>query len=221
MPEIKYVCFDIGGVANVRPLSYIIHSAVEKKWNLSEEDWRKMVQPKLDGRDVWREFNNGKIDADQYVSDAFRSVNIPATIENMIFFYRLLQEWCGVPYQGTLDVIDALKKNGYHTSVLSNNNEIMYNTFSAEAIKKRVDVAISSHEIGFSKPSIPAYLHLLDAIGGTHLRHDLVFVDDREKNVEMANKLGINGFHFRSKEEGMDKALGEFVTYLREKGVRI
>ena len=206
MSEIKYVCFDIGGVANVRPLSYIILSAAQKKFgNLSEEEWRKMVQPRLDGRDVWREFNNGKIDADQYVSDAFQSVNIPATIENRIFFYRLLQEWCGVPYQPVLDLVDTLKKNGYHTSVLSNNNEIMYNTFSAEAIKKRVDVAISSHEIGVSKPHWDAFCVLLGRVKA-EAPEQVLFVDDREKNIEAANRYGLQGFHFQSKKPGMDKA---------------
>lgn len=220
MSEIKYVCFDIGGVANVRQLPYVILSNVQKKWGVSEEAWKKMIHPNLDGRDIWREFQNGKVNADEYINAAFKSVNIPATIENQIFFYRLLEDWCGVPYQPVLDLVDGLKQNGYHTSVLSNNNEIMYNTYSAEAIKKRVDVAISSHEIGVSKPHWDAYCILLGKVGA-NAPEEVAFIDDREKNVQAANRYGLQGFHFRSKEEGRDKALADLIKELREKGVRV
>jgi len=223
MSEITHVCFDIGGVANVRTPDYIIVSQAGKHFGkiFSEEDLRKMIHPKLEGRDIWREFQNGAVDAEQYIDAAFRIAEVPLTLDNKIFFYRLLEDWCGVSYQPILNLADRLKQNSYYTSILSNNNEIMYNTPSAEAIKSRVDVAISSHEIGFSKPNIPAYIHLLDAIGGTHLRHGLIFVDDQEKNIEMANKLGINGFHFRSKKLGMDEAFAELMEELKGKGIRV
>ncbi len=220
--EIKYVCFDIGGVANERLPDYIIASRVSKHFgrNFSEEDLEKMIYANIDGRDIWREFQNGRVDANAYINASFKVVGIPGTVDNKIFFYRLLEEWCGTPYQPILNLVDRLKQNGYHTSVLSNNNEIMYNTPGAE-IKDHVNVAISSHEIGFSKPGIPAYLHLLDAIGGIEVRHNVLFVDDRVKNVDMANKLGIQGFHFRSKELGMNPAFIEFVLHLRHLGVKI
>ncbi len=221
MPEIKYVCFDIGGVANVRPLSYIILSTAQKKFgNLSEEEWKKMVKPKLDGRDVWREFQNGAVNAEYYINAAFQSANIPATIENVLFFYLILEDWCGVPYQPVLDLVDTLKKNGYHTSVLSNNNEIMYHTFSAEAIKKRVDVAISSHEINRSKPHWEAYCILLDKISA-NAPSEVVFIDDQERNIKAANEYGLQGLLFRSKELGMEGAYAELITDMKKKGIRI
>jgi len=222
MSEIKYVCFDIGGVANVRTPDYTIASLAGKHFgkNVSEEDLRRMIQPQVDGRDVWREFQNGRIDADSYIQVAFKVAEVPSTSDNKNFFYRLLEEWCGTPYQPMLDLVDRLKQNGYHTSVLSNNNEIMYNAPGAE-IKNHVDIAISSHEIGSSKPRRPAYIHLLEAIGGTGLRHQLVFIDDQEENIGVANKLGINGFHFRSKEAGMDGAFAELLEELKRKRVKV
>ncbi|HLD79630.1 MAG TPA: HAD family hydrolase [Candidatus Nanoarchaeia archaeon] len=221
MSEITHVCFDIGGVANVRPLASLILSAAQKQWNdFSEEKWKKMVQPKLDGRDVWREFQNGQINADEYVNAAFRSAEIPSTLNNKIFFYRLLEDWCGTSYQPVLDLVDRLKQDGYHTSVLSNNNEIMYITPSAEAIKQRVEVAISSHEIGHSKPHWNAFCVLLDKIK-PEVPREVVFVDDQEKIIEAANTYGLQGIHFRSKQLGMDHAFEELLKSLKEKGVRI
>lgn len=222
MSEIKCVCFDIGGVANVRTPNYIIASRASKHFrkSFSEEEWSKMIFPNLDGRDIWREFQNGAVNAEQYIDAAFKSVNIPTTIENQIFFYLLLEDWCGVSYQPILDLVDILKKNGYHTSVLSNNNEIMYHTPSAEAIKKRVDVAISSHEIERSKPHWDAYCILLGKIRA-NAPSEVLLVDDKKVNIDAAIKYGLQGFHFRSKEIEMDEAFAELMKGLKEKGVRI
>ena len=220
MSEIKYVCFDIGGVANVPILSYLVLSSAQKQWgNLSEDDWRKMIHPQVDGKDIWRIFQNGDINAEQYISVAFSTVHIPSTSENKIFFRSLLEEWCGVPYRPILDLVDRLKANGYHTSVLSNNNEIMYNTPGAE-IKNHVDVAISSHEIGVSKPHWGAFCVLLGKIKAATPKEAL-FIDNKAENTDAAIKYGLQGFHFRSRELGMDGAFTEFVQYLLEKGVRI
>ena len=49
----------------------------------------------------------------------------------------------------------------------------------------------------------------------------MAFVDDQEQNVEAANSYGLQGFHFRSKEMGMDKAFEELVEFLRRKEVRV
>ena len=219
MSEIKYVCFDIGGVADVRQLPYIILSTARKKWGISGEDWKRMVQPDIDGKDIWREFQNGNVSEGKYIDAAFSTVKVPATSENKLFFRSLLEEWCGVPYQPVLDLVDALKQNGYHTSVLSNNNEIMYNT-PAAGIKNRVDAAISSHEINRSKPHWDAFCILLGRIKA-NAPGEVLFVDDRIENIEAANKYGLQGFHFRSKEMGMDYAFEELVGDLREKGVRV
>lgn len=222
MSEIKYVCFDIGGVVNIQTPNYIIASRASKHFgrNFSEEEWRNMIFPNAGGKDIWREFNNGLVTAEQYIEAAFRSVNIPATIENRIFLYRLLEDWCGVSYQPILNLVDTLKKNGYHTSVLSNNNEIMYNTPSAEAIKKRVDVAISSHEIYVSKPHWRTYATLLGKIQA-NAPGEVLFIDDKKVNIEAAIGCGLQGFHFRSKEIKMNDAFAELMTCLRGKGVRV
>jgi len=222
MSDIKYVCFDIGGVANIRMPRQEIISRGQQYFgaDFSEEKLKQMIFPTVSGTDVWREFQNGEVNAEQYINAAFQNANLPATIENRVFFYHLLEDWCGVSYQPILDLVDKLKQNKYHTSILSNNNEIMYNTPSAEAIKQRVDVAISSHEIGYSKPHWNAYCSLLAKIKAEATR-EVIFIDDQEKNVEAANTYGLQGIHFRSKQLGMDLAFEELLEKMKEKGVII
>ncbi|MDP3698067.1 MAG: HAD hydrolase-like protein [Nanoarchaeota archaeon] len=222
MSEINYFCFDIGGVANVRaPLEEVISQG--KSYfgeSFSAEILEAMCFPKVKDKDIWRDFQNGKTSADTYLTHALQAGSIPITSENKLFFRNLLQQWCGQPYQPMLDLVKKLNENVYPTGVLSNNNEIMYNTPGAE-IKNHVLVAISSHEIGFSKPSFPAYVHLLEALGGTGLRHQVAFIDDQKENVKAASDLGMCGFNFRSKELGMDQAFAELMEYLKKNGVRV
>jgi len=222
MSEINYVCFDIGGVANVRaPLEEVISQGKQYFGEVfSAAILEKMRFPAVKDKDIWRDFQHGKLSADAYLTYGLQSGNIPASSENKLFFRNLLQQWCGQPYQPILDLVKRLNEKLYPTSVLSNNNEIMYNTPGAE-IKNHVQVAISSHEIGFSKPSFPAYMCLLEALGGKELRHQVVFIDDQEKNVKAASDLGIYGFHFRSQEIGMDQAFAELMDYLKKNGVGI
>ncbi len=222
MSEIKYVCFDIGGVANVRkPREEVIsrgHQYFGK--DFSEEKLKQMMFPRFSNTDIWREFQNGKISAQRYLEFALYAGDFLINQNNKDNFRQMLQDWCGESYQPIVDLAGKLKQNGYHTSVLSNNNEIMYNTPSAEAIKRRVDVAISSHEILVSKPHWEAYCVLLGKIKAD-VPGEVLFIDDRVENIEAANRYGLQGFYFRSKEAGMDQAFEELMGYLKGKGVRV
>lgn len=209
---IKYFCFDIGGVANIQTPSYLLLSAAQKRWNgFSENDWKKMVFPAIEGRDVWREFQDGAVTAEQYLDLSFSMVKVPNTNENRKIFRSLLEDWCGQPYQPMLHLVEQLNKQGFYTSVLSNNNEIMYGTPSAE-IKNRVHVSLSSHLIRYSKPDPKAFKKLLWVTGAKP--GELVFIDDKIRNIESARRLGMQGFHFRSKEIQMDEAFKELLDFL-------
>lgn len=221
MSEIKSVCFDIGGVANVRmPLEEVVSLGQQYfGQNFSSVKLKQMMFPIVDNTNQWREFQNGEISAQNYLGYALSAGGFPTNKNNKILFRSLLEEWCGIPYKPILDLVQVLNQNGYHTSVLSNNNEIMYNTPGSE-IKNRVKVAISSHEIGVSKPHWDAYCVLLGKIGAS-LPAEVIMIDDKKGNIEAAISYGLQGFHFKSKEFGMNEAFAQLVHYLGEKGVRI
>jgi len=222
MPKIKYICFDIGRVANV-PLSQeemICRGQNYFGADFSEQTLQKMVFPSLAGRDLWREFQNGKIGSEQYIEAAFQMVTIPSTSENKKIFHHLLKDWCGVAYHPVLNLVDTLNQNGYQTSILSNNNEIMYHTPSADSLKRRVPVAISSHEIGVSKPHWEAYAILLGKVNAD-APQEVIFIDDKIKNIAAASSCGLQGIHFRSREIGMDGAFAKLMEELRKKGIKI
>ena len=221
MSEIKYICFDIGNVANENAFDDIL-SKGQERWGskFSESNLMNMVFFKDNERDYWREFQNGILAADDYLGIALNSGGFAETQENKEHFRSCLESWCGKPYQKITDLASRLMKNGYHTSVLSNNNEIMYHTPSAVKISSIVDVSLSSHEIGVSKPDSKAYSILLEKINADD-PSEVIFIDDKMRNIEGAEKVGIDAFHFRSTEISMDEAFNELLSYLASKNVRV
>ena len=216
---IKHICFDIGGVANKQLDLGSLRFYMEKYWDgkFSWETLKQTWYPYHDGRDIWREFQNGQIDGKTYLSIVLKTANLDDSAENRSKLESTLKAWCGTPFRPMLDLVDRLNKAGYHTSVLSNNNEIMYYNLSSE-IKNRVHLGLSSHLIGVSKPDERAYRKWLWVTGAK--AGETIFVDDKQRNIEAAGKLGIHGYRFRSEEIGMYRAFWEFVDFLKEKGLR-
>ena len=218
MSDLHYFCFDIGGVACTRESTGRAVAKGQEYWGnaFSAKDLRKILFADIgDGRDYWREFQNG-LEKEIYLEKALLAGGLQSSVENKAHLEECLKAWCGEPYQPVLDLISRLKEQGYHTSVLTNNNEIMYATPSGK-VQYLVDVAVSSHEIGVSKPNEEAYVALLDCIGAK--AEETFFTDDRLVNIIAAQHLGIHGFHFRSKEIGMDGAYEELKEFLRKEWI--
>ncbi|MBU0470933.1 MAG: HAD-IA family hydrolase [Nanoarchaeota archaeon] len=217
---IEYICFDIGGVANIslKPEEVLAETRVLFGDDYSINDFVTAIHAHYEGKNWWRDLQNGKVSAEEYLSAVLRSSNLDDSAENSQKLRHSLVAWCGVAYQPTINLVERLNKLGYYTSVLSNNNTIMYDIPSAE-IKNRVHLSLSSHLIGFSKPEEEAYKKLLSATGARP--EEMIFVDDKSKNITTAKELGIKGFKFRSREITMSESLEEFVHFLRSEGVEV
>jgi epoxide hydrolase-like predicted phosphatase len=61
------------------------------------------------------------------------------------------------------------------------------------------DFSVFSAEIGIAKPDPDIYLKVLEKIGVTAA--EAVFIDDFEHNIDAAIKLGINGIHFKNRDQ--------------------
>lgn len=213
MSKVKYICFDIGGVACYGAKKERVAMA-QSKWNISEEGLSSMLHPNIgDGVDYWRELQNGEIPADVYLSAAVKGLNLEDTQENRDHFRACMVEWGSYPYEPTIELAKRLGEEGFHVSVLTNNNELTYTCTSSSKIVEHASVAVSSHEIGVCKPKEKAYESLLEGIGNPDPK-EVLFIDDMKRNIIGAEKVGLNGFLFPSQYMQMDDAFGELVTYM-------
>ena len=131
---------------------------------------------------------------------------------------------CVTAFDYTIPMIQDLKDKGYKVYYLSNWSAWTYDLLQ-EAGKfdflKLMDGGVFSYDAGYMKPNEEIYKILLNKYKINP--EEAVFFDDREENIEAANKLGIHGVHFPRHDSSivynnlygrkLSKAISEY-TYL-------
>lgn len=116
---------------------------------------------------------------------------------------------CIWQYDYAMDFVKTLKKNGYHTYILSNYGRYTREcTLEALSFEKEMDGVVFSYQIQAIKPEPEIYQELLTRY---HLDPDeCVFLDDRQVNLDEANRQGIHTILFQGYEQACEKlrALG-------------
>ena len=104
---------------------------------------------------------------------------------------------CVTAFDYTIPMIQDLKNKGYKVYYLSNWSAWTYDLLQ-EAGKfdflELMDGGVFSYDVGYMKPDEEIYKILLNKYKINP--EEAVFFDDREENIEAANKLGIHGVHF-------------------------
>ena len=104
---------------------------------------------------------------------------------------------CVTAFDYTIPIIQDLKDKGYKVYYLSNWSAWTHDLLQ-EAGKfdflKLMDGGVFSYDVGYMKPNEEIYKILINKYKINP--EEAVFFDDREENIEAANKLGIHGIHF-------------------------
>lgn len=104
---------------------------------------------------------------------------------------------CVTAFDYTIPMIQELKDKGYKVYYLSNWSAWTHDLLQ-EAGKfdflKLMDGGVFSYDVGYMKPNEEIYKILLNKYKINP--EEAIFFDDREENIEAANKLGIHGVHF-------------------------
>ena len=104
---------------------------------------------------------------------------------------------CVTAFNYTIPMIQDLKDKGYKVYYLSNWSAWTHDLLQ-EAGKfdflKFMDGGVFSYDVGYMKPDEEIYKILLNKYKINP--EEAIFFDDREENIEAANKLGIHGVHF-------------------------
>lgn len=193
---IKNILFDMGGILFRQD---------------SEEAYRRFRNAGIDPavymgvygqKDFFLDVETGKIDATEFCRRMTEVTGQPVTFEKAQYC------WLGyvkdVPTNRLHDLVELRKH--YHLGLLSNTNPLVMDfadspRFSADGkpVSDYFDSLFCSYKMRACKP---------DAIIFTKaLEHDkmkpeeTIFVDDSEKNVKAAEKLGIHGLHIPQNEE--------------------
>ena len=184
---ISTVIFDIGDVlvsANIKDylmadpeIPYEIVDELLKLWFINKDE----VDDTMD-LDTYREIVNKRmgVEFSKYIPKLFR-YNVD----------------CVNAFDYTIPMIQDLKDKGYKVYYLSNWSAWTHDLLQ-EAGKfdflKLMDGGVFSYDVGYMKPDEEIYKILLNKYKINP--EEAIFFDDREENIEAANKLGIHGIHF-------------------------
>lgn len=98
-----------------------------------------------------------------------------------------------------LALIDEIRAQGYKTGLLTNNTKENGASLRREGLDKYFDVFLVSAEIGIQKPDLEAFELLTEKLGV--LPSEMIFVDDAESSLRLADQIGYHPILFKGYEQ--------------------
>jgi len=190
---IKNIIFDIGEVLvdfawreHMRALGFS-----EEKISILDERWV--------GGEMWQELDRGVLSESEAIEAAQRA--IPECEEEIRVFWETPDGIIRCREQSA-PWLRSLKERGYSVYLLSNYPESFFEAHLKDfTFIPYVDGRVVSCYVKVIKPDERIYRELLDRY--SLIPEECVFIDDREENIEGAQKLGINGILFCNMEQAI------------------
>lgn len=102
------------------------------------------------------------------------------------------EEWGAQPAvvdEAVLELSDEIRAGGLRTAVLTNGTDTIHAEIAAMGIGGRFDAVFNSADIGYVKPDVRAFLHVLDALAVRP--EEVFFTDDSASKLVGADTLSM------------------------------
>lgn len=178
---IRVVLFDLDGV--IRHFDPDHLAGIERRHGLADGTIAGIAF----ANPLIEEVTTGRITRAEWVRRVGESAGSPPAAE----------EWGGQPSvvdDALLDLSDEIRGLGLTTAVLTNGTDTIPTELSAQGIAGRFDAIFNSAEIGFVKPDVRAFEHVLDALGATG--PEVFFTDDTASKLVGADRLSMRTHAF-------------------------
>lgn len=186
---IKAVLFDIGGVLFTDPLRNIVKY-------VSEQTGKNPAMVRNAMRAKWGMYKEARIDAGGFWQAGLDKIGAKMDIE------ELNEKACNMikEIDSMLLFAKKLKENRYKLGIISNNTK---EWFEYEKSKFRIDeifdAIVLSCDEQVSKPNERLYRICAEKLNLEP--EECVYVDDKESNLEPAEKLGMKTIHFENQNQ--------------------
>ncbi|MEL0637131.1 HAD-IA family hydrolase [Marinomonas sp. TI.3.20] len=188
--EISVVMFDLGNVlvdlGDVDKMHEMLNTEGEES-----DVWLKWLRsPSVAA------FDSGKITFDQF------AMRLPQEVGSNVdkeAFKKAFKTWPKGLFTGALELVQSVKPN-YHRAILSNTNAAHWSRLMNEmGLAGNFHSYFASHLIGSVKPDRSIYDYVLDALQVAPEK--ILFIDDNQVNIDMAQTLGIQAHRVKGVEE--------------------
>ncbi len=191
MPEISAIFWDIGGVPLSNAWDREQREKALERFHLDSEEFHDRHEMLVSS------FERGKITLDEYLDRTVFYRARPFTrAEFKQFMFGLSQAMPDV-----LDLARALANSGKYLMGTINNESRELNLYRIErfGLREIFEIFVSSCFVGYRKPEKDIYRLALDIT--QKQAEQCCFIDDRDLNLESAQKLGMQTIHMQSAEQ--------------------
>lgn len=189
---ITTILFDVGGVL-IAPLDPVALGqrrealAASLGFDSAEAMWRQFFEG-----DEWAAAKTGGMTHEQMWERLLRPYGYETREAQAAIVEELYQGEGLDPDMARLVV--ALHRD-YRLAILSNWDDRLELLLDHHEISHYFDVIFNSHHIGMAKPDEETYHYVLEELQAAP--DELLFIDDRERNTSVAERLGIRSIVFR------------------------
>jgi len=137
-------------------------------------------------------FDKGRITPVEFYRKVKKTLKAKIDFEQ---FYAIYNDifWLNPP---VLEILKKLKPQ-YRLVLLSNTDQMRFSFITKKLPQILLfDAYVLSFEVGYMKPESEIYHIALEKAGAT--AGECLFIDDRQENIEAAQRMGINCIHFQA-----------------------
>ncbi|MFC1701062.1 HAD family hydrolase [Patescibacteria group bacterium] len=190
--KIKTIIFDLGGVI-INSFGKELIDYVSKELIIEQSELRDLMDKYEPDLQI------GKITHVEFWEDILKEKRLSASKE-------ILSKLWLIPYrkyahinQKMINLVNKLKNDDYIVGIISNAQE-PHNSYNRErGLFKYFNICILSSEVGIRKPDMEIFKLYLEK--AECKPEEAIFIDDEEKLLINANKLGIHTIHFQNIEQ--------------------
>lgn len=187
MSQIKYAIFDVGQV--IYPFSLNPLCELMKKHTSEPELYNNKHSPK---EYDYNPYMKGELSDIEFAKELCFFCRVPFSDEMLKKINQSLHDGCGERFAETKKAMDILKKHNIKICLLSNALPILADTGIDIA---KPEYSFTSYKLGLLKPDPLIYQTVQQKLNVDF--NQIIFIDDKEKNVISAQNLGIHGIVYK------------------------
>lgn len=186
---IKYCVWDVGQVVYPFSLDYLDEWAFSK--TVDKADFQNKGGVKTFD---YNPYMLGKEDDAAFCENLCLEYNIPFEKQTVFEISQALHQGVGKFFDETIETMKILSQKGIQNCILSNALPMLEDT-AAHLVAK--NYLFTSYQLGLLKPNPEIYEKVRQCLGCGF--EEIIFVDDKKRNVLSAKNLGIHGIVFNPK----------------------
>ena len=187
MSQIKYAIFDVGQV--IYPYSLNPLCELMKKHTSEPEIYNNKHSP---NEYDYKPYMRGELSDIEFAKELCFFCRVPYSDEMFQKINQSLHDGCGERFAETKKAMDILKKHNIEICLLSNALPILADT-GIDITKP--EYSFTSYKLGLLKPDPLIYQTVQQKLNVGF--NQIIFIDDKEKNVISAQNLGIHGIVYK------------------------